>query len=142
VRITVDTNVMVSSAFWAGAPDQLMELVEHKKIELVLSEEIVKELINVLEYDDVKAKVKEKGLWMRRTVEKILSNSQIIITQEKIDAVVEDPDDNKIIECAVAGKVDCIVSRDNHLLKLKRYRHIRIMTPEEFLREFSPETCK
>jgi len=134
MRITLDTNVMVSSTFWAGAPDQVMRLVEEKEVELILSEEIMNELVEVLEYEEVKKKVREKGLMMRRSVEKILSVSQIIKPNERIYAVKEDPDDDKFLECAVEGDAEYLVSRDKHLLKLKKYKGIEIIKPEEFLR--------
>lgn len=134
MRITADTNVMLSSTFWAGASDKIMRLVESKEIELVLSEEIVNEFINVLEYEEVKRKA--KGLSVRRTVEKILSNAEIIVPQEKLSIVKQDPDDDKVIECAVEGKSNFIITQDKHLLKMKSYKQIRIITPQEFLREF------
>ncbi|MBI2671412.1 putative toxin-antitoxin system toxin component, PIN family, partial [Candidatus Woesearchaeota archaeon] len=43
-------------------------------------------------------------------------------------------DDNKIIECAIDGNSDCIITKDKHLLKLKEYKGIKIITPEEFLK--------
>jgi putative PIN family toxin of toxin-antitoxin system len=125
---------MLSSTFWAGASDKIMRLVESKEIELVLSEEIVNEFINVLEYEEVKRKA--KGLSVRRTVEKILSNAEIIVPQEKLSIVKQDPDDDKVIECAVEGKSNFIITQDKHLLKMKSYKQIRIITPQEFLREF------
>ena len=53
--------------------------------------------------------------------------------KNKLKIVKEDPDDNKILECAVEGKADFIVSQDSHLLKLREFHGIRIMSPEEFL---------
>ena len=70
---------------------------------------------------------------MRRTVEKIVSISKIIDTKQEFDVITEDSDDNKILECAVEGNADYIVSQDVHLLKLKEFNGIKILTPEEFL---------
>jgi len=136
VRITPDTNVMISSSFWAGDSDRVMQMAEKHKAELVLSEEIIAELVEVLESDEVKRKIKDKNLKLRRTVEKIISISQIITPQEKINAVKGDPSDNKFLECAVAGKAEYIISKDKHLLKLKSYKGINIVKPEEFLKKF------
>jgi hypothetical protein len=125
---------MVSSTYWAGAPDKVIKLVEDNEIEMVLSEKIIEEYIKVLEYDEIKKKVKEKNLKMRRTVEKIVSISEIINPQDKIQAVKEDPDDDKFLECALEGKAEYLVSRDKHLLKLRSYKGIKIIKPEEFLK--------
>ncbi len=59
----------------------------------------------------------------------------IVIPKESINIIKEDPDDNKFIEAAIAGKADLIVSQDRHLLKLKNYGKIKIITPEEFLKQ-------
>jgi putative PIN family toxin of toxin-antitoxin system len=53
-------------------------------------------------------------------------------TPEKINAVKRDPDDNKLLECAVSAKADLIVTMDKDLLKLKRFRNIGIVHPKTF----------
>ena len=133
MRITVDTNVLISSTFWCGDSDKIIEKVEHKKLELVLSKEIIEEFAKVLGYEEIQQKIKDKNLEMRRTVEKIVSISKIIDTKQEFDVITEDSDDNKILECAVEGNADYIVSQDVHLLKLKEFNGIKILTPEEFL---------
>ena len=65
----------------------------------------------------------------------IVSLATIVKPGEKIDMVKEDPDDNIVLECAKAGKVDFIITQDNHLLKLKIFENMPIITPEEFLRK-------
>lgn len=49
--------------------------------------------------------------------------------------IKEDPDDNLVLECGVAGNVDYIVTGDTNLLKLKEFRSIKIRTAKEFLEE-------
>jgi uncharacterized protein len=46
----------------------------------------------------------------------------------------DDPDDDRILECALAGKADLVVSGDRHLRKLKSFRGIGIVHPSDFLR--------
>jgi len=74
---------------------------------------------------------------MRYSVGKIISISKIVEPLEKLDVVKEDPDDNKILECAKEGKVDYIVTQDKHLLKLKSFEGIEILNPCEFLKKVS-----
>ena len=100
---------------------------------MVLSGEIIEEFAKVLEYKDIKEKVKGINIEMNRVIEKIFSLSTIVYPNEKLDVVKDDPDDNKVLECAKAGNVDFIVTSDNHLLKLKDFERIRIMTPKEFM---------
>ena len=132
-RITVDTNVLVSATFWKGASHRIMELVEDKEISLVLSPAIIEEYAEVLEYEEIQEKIKKKNLEMRMTVQKIVAMSIIVEPTEKIKVVVDDPDDDMVIECAIEGNVDYIISQDKHLLKLGKFRNIPIYTPEDFL---------
>ncbi|HZX12381.1 MAG TPA: putative toxin-antitoxin system toxin component, PIN family [Candidatus Nanoarchaeia archaeon] len=69
---------------------------------------------------------------IRKWIDLIVRNSIIVEPKERINIVKDDPKDNIFIETAVAGNVDYIISQDNHLLKLKEFRGIKIITPEEF----------
>lgn len=133
MKITVDTNVLISATFWRGDSCVILEMVEKKEIELVITKEIIEEFTKVLGYKEIQDKIKNKYLEMMRTIEKIISISTIVDSTEKLDIVKEDMEDNKILECAKAGKVDYIISSDNHLLKLKDFDKIKIVSPREFL---------
>ena len=137
MRVVVDTNVFISGIFWNGKSSKIIKLVESNLIELIISEEIIQEISKVLNYEDIKRKVKDKNLEMMYSLEKILSFSILVFPTEILTIITEDLSDNRILVCAVAGDVDCIISQDIHLLKLKEFRKIRIMTPEEFLK-FNP----
>jgi len=71
---------------------------------------------------------------MRRTVEEIITLSNMVIPKRKLDLVRSDPDDNKIIECALEGKVDYIVTNDSHLLDLREFEGIKIIRPDDLLK--------
>ncbi|MBI3623370.1 putative toxin-antitoxin system toxin component, PIN family [Candidatus Pacearchaeota archaeon] len=133
MKITTDTNVLISSTFWEGASDKIMQRVENKEVELILSRELVNEFTRALDYDEIKDKIKDKNLEVRRSVEKVISISTIVEPTQKFDVVKEDLDDNKVIDCAVEGNVDYIITQDNHLLKIKDFKRIKIVKPEEFL---------
>ena len=79
-------------------------------------------------------KAESKDLIINATVKRIFSSAIIVFPQEKLNVVKEDSDDNRILECAVEGKVNYIISQDNHLLKLREFQEIKILTPEEFLK--------
>jgi|SRR3989344_1078323 len=132
-RIVADTNVLVSATFWNGDSDKIIEKAENKKIELIISKEIIEEFSSVLGYKEIQDKIKNKHLELRRTVEKIVSISTIVEPKEKFNIVKDDPEDNKFIEVAVCGQTDFIVTQDKHLLKLKEFKGIKIVRPNEFL---------
>ena len=133
-RITLDTNVLISATFWHGASEKIIDKVENKEVILVLSEQILEEYNKVLEYEEIREKIKNKDLEMKKAMLRIGVISEIVEVNSKVDLVKEDPDDNKIIECAIDGNSDYIITKDKHLLKLKEHRGIKIFTPEEFLK--------
>jgi uncharacterized protein len=72
-------------------------------------------------------------------------NTQLVPTAEdivnptkRLREIKDDPSDNRILEAALVGRADYIVSNDNHLLKLKKYRRIRIINAGEFLKILDP----
>ena len=70
---------------------------------------------------------------MKKTVDEILEMSEIVEPKEKFDIIKEDPEDNIIIECAVEGKVDYIITKDTHLLNLKEFKGIKIITSKDMI---------
>ena len=128
MRVVLDTNVFISGIFWSGNYcSQLIDKWKNKEIELVSSLDIIKELVETLR--NFKIPMPESMIEEWRNV--LLNNSVIIEPSTKIDAVKEDPEDNKFLETAVDGKANFIVSQDKHLLNLKEYRGIKIVKPEE-----------
>ena len=133
MKITADTNVLISSTFWYGDSNTIIELVENKSIELVLSRQIIEEFSKVLHSEEIQNKIKTKNLEIIRTIEKIVSLSLIVEPKQKFNVLTEDPDDNKILDCAFEAKADYIVSQDYHLLKLGEFEGIKIISPRQFL---------
>ena len=90
--------------------------------------------MKVLDYKEIRDKIKGKNLEMKYSVEKMASMAKIVEKTGAINIINDDPTDNKILECAIDGQADFIISKDKHLLKLERYRNIIIIKPEEFLK--------
>ena len=53
------------------------------------------------------------------------------VPKEKLMVVKDDPDDNKIIECAVESKSEYIITYDQHLLRISEHNGVKIIKPEE-----------
>ena len=68
-------------------------------------------------------------------MEIIVFNSQIVYPKKKLNVVKKDPKDNKILECALEAQASFIISGDKHLLEIKEYKGIKIISPKEFLNE-------
>ena len=66
--------------------------------------------------------------------------ADLISTTLSLTVIKEDPDDDRVLECAVAGRADCIVSGDRHLLKLGSYDGTPILTVRQFIDQIKPAT--
>ncbi len=137
MRVVLDTNILISATFWNGDSEKIVTLAENGEIELILSKGILDEFSAVLNYKEIQDKIKNKNLEMKRSVEKISSIAELVVPSHKLKIVKDDPDDDKILECALEGNADFIISSNWHLLNLKEFLGIRIVKPKEFL-EFFP----
>jgi len=128
LKAVLDTNIIISWLHFSGSPAQVLELIAKGAIQNVISQDILDEVQGVLVHKFLweKEKVQDTISWLRLV-------SEIVQPQEKVCAVSYDPD-NRIIECAIAGKATLIISGDKkHLQPLKEYQGILIVGPNEFL---------
>jgi len=127
-RAVLDTNIWVASIRWGGRPSRIRRLAEQGIFTSVLSLAILAEITRVLrEYFGFSDE--EAYEWHCRIGE----SSELITPSRFLNAVPNDPDDNKFVECAVEGRAEYIVSRDDDLLRLGRYDTVRIVDDVEFL---------
>ena len=126
MRVVLDTNIYISAALKAGLSEEIMGLAsETNLITLIASEEILEELKNKL-----LSKFKRSNTIADIFINKIREITEVVGIEEKVDIVKRDPKDNKILECALAGKADLIVSADQDLIKLKWFKGIGIVHPK------------
>ena len=128
-KVVIDTNVIISAFGWHGNSEEIVRLIEKGIIENYTSIDLLYELRKVLAYP----KFNFTETLQAEIIETIFSISSVVEVYESIDAVIDDPEDNKILDCAVFANVEFIITGDKHLLNLKKFRNIDILTPEEFL---------
>jgi hypothetical protein len=133
VKVVFDTNVWISIFFKKTLGEKFSELLKREQIEAYSTEEILKEISKVLMYPKINELLKALGIGEREIVQRIIENSILTRPKFKLSVVKEDVDDNKILDCALQAKVNFVVSGDRHLLKLKKFKNIKIVTPREFL---------
>ena len=126
-RVVLDTNVLVAAHFNPGsASNKILELCQRKKLALVLTSHILKEFSLILR--NISARKS-----FRKRMDKIISQAILIKKAPRVNMVAEDPEDNKFLSCALAGKADYIITSDRHLLVLRKFRGIKIVKPVQFL---------
>jgi len=128
MRVVLDTNVFVSAVL--GRTLQI--LFDHWRsgaFILVVSDEIVQEYLGVLR----RPKFKLTSEIIDPIMAQIFQLAEFVTPDVHIQIVQADPSDNKFLEAAFTGQATYIVSGDNHLLDLKSYQGIAVVTPREFL---------
>lgn len=135
MRVVLDTNVLVSAlVFPGGPPEAVYRMAIEKRFELVTSPPLLAELGRVLTEKfgrDLPA--------AREAVGGVSSVGTIVRPSRRLAVVDADPDDNRVLEAAVTGKADVIVSGDRHLRALGAWEGIRILDPSSFLEETTPK---
>jgi len=128
LKVAFDTNVLVSALVFPGgrAEEALRRIIEERDI-LVLSRPILDELLGVLA-----RKFSRDAEELAHAAVFLTSLAEMATPIRRIRALGDEAD-NRILECAVAGGVDAIVTGDRAVLKLGRFRGIRLLTLREYL---------
>jgi uncharacterized protein len=134
-RAVLDANVVISALIQPKGPSGriLTSLIERSTFELVVSPAILAEIRSSLSYPKVRKYIKTSAEDLDLWIASLELIAQPIKGNLRIDAVAADPDDNKYIEAAVEGLAQFVVTGDKHLLSLKAYKNIRVVTPRVFL---------
>jgi len=128
-RLVIDNNVVISSIFWdKGNPHKVINLAIENKISNFTSPKMLQELVKVL-----REKFKQPEEIIQRQLSLVANYSKIVRPNIKIKVVKDDPKDDMVLECAETANAEYIVSGDNHLLNLKQFKGIKILTPKQFL---------
>ncbi|MFA6602080.1 MAG: putative toxin-antitoxin system toxin component, PIN family [Candidatus Paceibacterota bacterium] len=130
MKVVLDTNILISAIAFGGKPKVILEKVIRGDIQLVLSDPILEEVQGVL----LGKKFRYSAHIIVEIAQQLTSLAEIVYPEEVISVIKNDPPDNRILECAVAGKVKYIVSGDADLLSVKSFRKIEILTADEFLK--------
>lgn len=133
MRIVCDTNVLISGILYGPQPRKILEWIIEGKVEGVISPAIEQEFRHVL----ARPKFGLTAPQVYRIAQQVHELFRIVfpedVLEKPIDAVADDSEDNRVLECAVAGGAEYIVSGDRHLLALRQFREMEILSPSELL---------
>lgn len=130
MKVVADTNVYVSAIIFGGKPQAILDLAQDGQIELFISDDIVAEITRIL-----RDKFKRTPEQLRNDLLSIQAITTSVVPSERIDAILHDPTDNIMLECAVEASADVIVSGDKHLLEIDGFRGITIELASDLLAE-------
>jgi len=141
MRLVFDTNILVS-AFIAkhGHSSNLLELaLTLKSIKLVMSQPILREFEDVLMRDEVRDRFSFTHQEVRRRTKALRKSSVIVPVKSSFKVVRDDPKDDVVLNTAYDGKADYVVSGDRDLLRIRRFKGIRIVNPRQMMEIISKE---
>jgi putative PIN family toxin of toxin-antitoxin system len=134
--VVIDTNVMVSALLFGRKPGELIQLWKTVRIQPLISKEITEEYLRVLAYPKFDLSEKEIEFLFNHEILPYFKAVQIK-PGRWTTTIKDDPSDDMFIRCAVSGMGNVIISGDRHLLDLKSYDQIRILSVSLFLKEFA-----
>jgi putative PIN family toxin of toxin-antitoxin system len=132
LRIVLDTNILISAfVFPGGTAEVLYRLAIEERLELVTSPPLLAEFGRVL--------TKKFG-WSPacagEAVAQVARVGSVVKPSQRVRVVKADPADDRVLEAALEGQVDAIISGDSHLLRLGSWRRIPISKASTFIAEF------
>jgi putative PIN family toxin of toxin-antitoxin system len=130
IRTVIDTNVIISAILFGGIPGELISLWKSGHIQPLASKDIIDEYIKVLTYPKFELSEKEINYILYN---EILPYFEVATLKPGQAIIQKDPSDDKFLHCANAGRASVIISGDQHLINLKSYGKIKILTLSQFL---------
>ena len=134
MRVVLDANVVISALITPqGAMAQVLDFWKQGVYELVLSPAILDEIARVAHYPKIQERYHLDDADIDDFVRLLGEEATLIEPTVRVQAVAEDPDDDRYVECALAAGADLIVTGDAHLLKLGDFQGVRMTKPGDFL---------
>lgn len=137
MRLVLDTNIIIAALLWKGTPHQLLSLITEGRASCFSSAALLGELARSLQYPKFAQRIGERRLTPQALVERYTRLARLVVPADIDPTVAGDPDDDHVLACALAAQADLIVSGDSHLLNLKAYQGIPIVTAAEALSRLS-----
>ena len=135
LSVTLDTNIYVSALEFGGLGARLLGMARAGMFRIDVSDAILDEVVTVLRDD-----FRWEGYRLHFAREQIADMANRVVPLQELDVIKEDPDDNRILECAVEAKSGFIVSWDKDLLRLASYGEVRIVTAKGFMETMVPQS--
>jgi putative PIN family toxin of toxin-antitoxin system len=133
VRVVLDTNVAVAGLLWRGTPYALLGHAIEGRLQCFASAPLIEELERVLGYDKLAGRLASLNTTIAELVGDYLELVELVVVADIAPAVSADPDDDALLATALSADAQLIITGDAHLLNLKHYQGIAIVTVTEGL---------
>lgn len=130
MRVVADTNVLISALLFGGLPEQVLLAGLRGEIQLLTSVPLMEELENILT-----RKFRLEPKLVRDSIDFVRDVAERVEVVSHLNVIKDPEGDNRVLECAVDGKADFVVSGDTkHILPLREYGGIKILSPSDFVK--------
>ncbi|MFG6431651.1 putative toxin-antitoxin system toxin component, PIN family [Roseateles sp. LYH14W] len=133
MRLVLDTNTALSGLLWGGTPGRLIDAAEATRVELLSSAALLAELQGVLMREKFVGQLARRGLSVADVFDGYAALVTLVTPAAIAPTIVRDPADDQVLAAALAARADAIVSGDAHLLDLKQFQGIPIVSTAEAL---------
>jgi putative PIN family toxin of toxin-antitoxin system len=128
VRLVLDTNTALSGLLWGGTPGRLIDAAEAGQVELASSAALLAELQGVLSREKFAKQLAKRGITVADVFDGYAAMVTLVAPAAIAPTITRDPADDQVLAAALAAQADLIVSGDAHLLDLKSFKGIEIVT--------------
>ena len=138
LRVVLDSNIYIAALISPRGPNsQLWRAATESRYLLLISPAIIAEIAAVL---------RTRFGWpeplIQNRIKRLAKTAEVVLPETTVNLILADPPDNRVLECAIDGKADLIVSNDHHLLDLKLCQGVPIMAGPDFRRTLGiPAKC-
>ena len=128
LKVVLDTNIFIAAYFnRKSASARIIDLCLENKHELIFSSRLRKEIELILRNVKADKEFQEK-------VRSLFIKASQVESNQKVFKIKQDPEDNKLLECALEGKADYLITSDDHLLEIGEFTQTKICKPTQFLK--------
>lgn len=140
IKAVLDTNILISGfIIKQGACAKIIDTLREKYFLLITSDGLLLEFSRAVHYPRIWDKYKLSKQEVKDYFQALEEGGEVVCPKKVPKVIPEDPSDDIVLATAVEGKADYLVSGDQHLLKLKKYKGIRILSPAKFVKILGKE---
>jgi uncharacterized protein len=134
MKAVIDTNIVMSRFISPrGNAAQIFERWEYAEFTILTSQPILEEYKAVLFSQKLQRYHRLSAIEMNEVMVKLETQTEYVEVGNSLHGISADPDDDKFLECAIAGGAEYVVSGDHHLLQVEMFQGIEIVPPSAFL---------
>lgn len=131
MRLVLDTNIALSGLLWGGTPGRLIDAADARHVALFTSAALLAELYGVLSRPKFARPLAQRGLTVDDLLHGYAALAAMVRPASIAPTILRDPADDAVLAAALGAQADMIVSGDAHLLDLKNFHGMRIVTASD-----------